>query len=128
MSDTDDVEFRPGQVWAYRAREGEPASRLRVLKVDRAPDDVVVHFAADNLHMHTRRGKLTAVGHMPLTLAAARASVTELERTELPPPPIPDAYHHWRTAFEAGQAGVFVHPAAEAIGLLEGTIDPPPGG
>ncbi|MCS7080706.1 MAG: hypothetical protein NZ585_11770 [Chloracidobacterium sp.] len=116
------MRYAAGQVWAYRHRPGEEASRLTILRVDADPQHGwIVHIAVSGVAIkspHAPDGYLRHIGHLPLTEVALDASVTALVETQ-PPPPAGDGYATWREAFDGGEGGVFIVPLDQLIDMLE---------
>ncbi|WP_064014849.1 hypothetical protein [Deinococcus puniceus] len=117
--------FAPGQRWTYRTRPGEDTSTALILKREELPGGPVLHVQLDGLRLHnplTPSGLQTELGHLPLTEAAAQACLTELIDAHAAIPTDQSGYQQWRSAFDAGEAGVFTLPLAEIVGVLEGAI------
>ena len=125
--DAADVDFRPGQVWRYRTRPTESESTLTVLKVERHENiGAVVHVAVGGLRVrnpHHASGVSETISHMPFALGAVHESVTERVREDAPLPDHADGYAQWRSAFDAGEGGVFTIPVAEAVEYMERAIN-----
>jgi len=61
--------------------------------------------------------------HLPFSEAAIEKSVTALLADSAPLPAFEDGYREWRTAYEAGEAGVFTVSVAEAVSFIEAALD-----
>lgn len=118
--------FLPGQVWTYRARPGEEASRLIVCKVDwDLETGHTVHIALAGVavqNRYARGGIATTVDHLPFTADALRQSVLEIVATDAKLPPYEDGYRNWRKAYEEGEAGAWSCSVAECLTGMEEAI------
>lgn len=117
-TDAQDSKYRPGQVWAYRARPGEATSTLTVLRVEQLQKiGTIVHIRLDGLQVHNPRGDLvTTMPHMPFTRDALLVSTTKLLSTGLPVP-LPEGYDYWREHC----GGVYTISVADAVSIMEKT-------
>jgi hypothetical protein len=121
--------FQPGQVWTYRTRPGEEASRVTVLKVE--PHEklgTIVHIRMDGLAVkspHSPTGVAEVIGHMPYDAAALAKSLIEVVATRDELPDFADGYRQWREAFDAGQGGVWTLPLDECVTAMEQAMNPP---
>lgn len=120
------MEFKEGQVWSYRARPGEEASTLLINKVETYPKiGQVFHISLDGLSYRNRRvagGVAHEMPHFPVSRKTLDASVLKLLRTSAPNPDYRTGYAQWKSAFDAGQAGVFDIPVSEIVGAVESII------
>jgi hypothetical protein len=123
MAETDGPAFAPGQVWAYRTRPGEEGARVVVCRVE---DDArlggIVHIHVNGLrykNRHAQSGFGEVIEHMPYSAESLRASVTMMDAAGTPLPDFEGGYRDWRAAFDAGRAGVWTAPLAEAVDALE---------
>ena len=121
--------FTAGQLWTYAHRLDEERSRVRILLVESLPVlGEVVHVRVEGLRMrnpHAKTGFSKVIGHMPFAADAVRQSVTELVGQLPLPDDWRDGYDTWRTAFDAGQAGVYSIPLAETIEVTEQALARP---
>jgi hypothetical protein len=115
------IPFGAGQVWHYKARAQEPASRVLILLVERdAKLGEIVHIRVSGLHLKGPKGETSQVGHLPYEGKSLRSSVTTLESRDNPvPPDYQGGYKAWKGAFDSGKAGVFTAPLAEVLNGLE---------
>lgn len=103
--------FQPGQLWRYKARPGEEASRIAIAKVESHPKlGNIIHIQVTGVAIKspTAPGGISRViSHLPYEELALRASVTAEEK----PGAVADAweqgYREWKSAFDAGKAGVW---------------------
>lgn len=120
-------EFKPGQVWSYKTRPGEEGSVLTVVKVDSTPKlgnivSVYVEGVTVPNPVHPDKPNHD-ITHMPFTEKALKDSVTRLIRTDASLPGYEEGYEEWKSAFEAGQGGVFTESVSKAVGFLEKTLE-----
>jgi hypothetical protein len=117
--------FAPGQRWTYRTRPGEETSTALILKREELPGGPVLHVQLDGLRLHnplTETGLQTELGHLPISETAARECLTGLIEEHATLPTDLSGYQQWRTAFDAGEAGVFTLPLADIVGALEEAV------
>ena len=119
--------FAPGQVWTYKARPGEEASRIIVCRVETDPKlGEIVHIHVNGLRFknkHAPGGSSDQIGHLPYSAEALRKSLTKLESTGTVLPAFEDGYQEWRGAFDKGKAGVWTAPVSEAIAGIESALN-----
>jgi hypothetical protein len=115
-----DLKFKPGQVWSYRARSGEPASTVTILQIDRsAKAGTIVHVRVDGLQMHNPRGELVpSIEHMPFTRDAMLLSIVDLVHSVSVLPTM-EGYDRWR----ADCGGVYSISVADAVSVAEKTFN-----
>jgi hypothetical protein len=116
-------EFRAGQVWRYRTRTGEEASRLVVCRVE--PNDQLGRI----IHIHVEGVAITSpaspdgvshvVGHMPFAEENLRESVMTVEATRTQLPDYEEGYNTWKAAFDSGNAGIFTISVADGLDSVE---------
>lgn len=117
------TDFQVGQVWSYRARAGEDASRLYIARIDRDfGSKPIFHLYVDGLKLKNPRfpGKQQdRLVHVPVSKEALEASVISLVRSDATPPDISEGYVIWREAFERGQTGVFTISLQQVVQYIE---------
>ncbi len=113
--------FAAGQVWRYKARAQEPASRVLILLVERdAKLGEIVHIRVSGLHLKGPKGETSQVGHLPYQSESLRSSLLSLEARDKPvPPDYQGGYKEWKQAFDSGKAGVFTVPLFELLNGFE---------
>lgn len=127
LKDTVESKYKVGQVWSYKNRPGEEGSVFVVVKVENHPKlGNIVHVAVRGLKMknrHSPDGFSDKVNHMPFSEEAIDRSAVKLlkERAELPD--YKEGYQMWREAFDAGSAGVYTITLAEAVTVMEATLN-----
>ena len=126
LIDTTASRYQVGQKWRYRTRPGEEGSYLTVLKVeDSGTLGVVVHVRIEGLRIenpHHPEGVSDTIGHMPMAESALDKSVTVLDSDSLPLSDEDDGYQEWRSAFDAGEAGIWSITVADAVDHIAHTI------
>ncbi|MCD2191246.1 hypothetical protein [Actinomycetospora soli] len=115
------VEITAGQVWRYRTRPGEHASRAHVLLVEDDPElGALVHARLEGVcvsNPNTEGGVSTWLGHVPITRAAFEASVIAVVAADDDPPDL-EGYRLWRDA----HGGAFSKPLAEVVSDIEAIV------
>jgi hypothetical protein len=115
--------FDVGQVWSYRTRPGEEASRAYVARVDRnLGSKPIFHLYIDGLKLKNPlvEGKVQDhLVHVPVSQEALEASVVAMTQDGIIPPDISEGYIIWREAFEQGQAGVFTMSLQQVVQYIE---------
>jgi hypothetical protein len=118
--------FQVNQVWSYRTRPNETASKLVICAIEYdSKAGKLVHVLITDLKMRNPRspsGISDTVFHAPFTEAALRASVVEvvaLAQSQALPPQWQQGYAQWRAAYDAGQGGVWNMPVADAVAAME---------
>lgn len=115
--------YQEGQVWRYETRVGEENSTLTILLVESYPRvGTIVHICVEWVQLQpvgSPEGTVNRIAHMPFGEGALDASVTELAGQTSVLPDFTDGYVDWRRAFEAGDAGIFVIPVAQAVEFIE---------
>ena len=116
-------DYSVGQIWAYKTRVGEEASRVTIAKID--DEEVygcIYHIYVDRLQIrnhHLATGVQTELHHAPVNEETLDKSVTKLVGIEKALPDISEGYTVWREPFEQGDAGVFNISVAEIINVIE---------
>ncbi len=129
-------DLQPGQVWSYRAREGEEDSRITILQIDQFGDERIVHIAVTELDGMNRKhpewgdSPITHVGHMAVMEKRVRNDLLEIKDRLTEAPPM-GGYDIWKEAFEKGEAGPYDEPMHVLMEWVEymhgsyaGTIPP----
>ncbi|HEU0051546.1 MAG TPA: hypothetical protein VFQ39_00170 [Longimicrobium sp.] len=129
MSDTPPCPYRAGQVWRYHTRPGEPDSTLTITRVETFEAvGTVVHVSVTGLTLRnphvTGGGVIGDIAHVPFAETAIDASVVELLRQDVAvAPALGDGYDTWRSAYDAGEAGVFSIPVRDAVEYMEQALN-----
>jgi len=121
------LEYKAGQRWSYKTRAGEEGSFLIILKVENDPKlGTIVHIALDGLKVKNRRspdGLIERADHLPFAKGAIDKSVLKLLKENVDLPDFEEGYQMWREAFDANRAGIYTITVAEAVGVMEATLN-----
>ena len=113
------ADFSVGQVWKYKARPHESDSEITIVALDSDEElGSIVHIYVADVDIPNPKapgGKTLFIGHLPYAEEALRGSVTELVGTADSLPDFEDGYKLWKSAFDAGEAGVFDVAVSVAI-------------
>jgi hypothetical protein len=119
--------YKVGQKWSYKSRAGEESSYLVILKIETDPNlGKIIHIAMRGLKMKNRRspdGISEDVNHMPFSETAIEKSGLKLLKEKVDLPDFAEGYHMWREAFDAGRAGVYTITIAQAVSVMETTLN-----
>lgn len=121
MDNYTDDKFKAGQVWSYQTRSSEEKSTIRILKVENYEEaGTVIHIALDNLHIKDSEGKEhNYISHLPFSKEALSKSVLTMIKENEPLPDFQDGYETWKSAFDAGKAGIWSLTVSEALKYME---------
>lgn len=124
---TSSEQFARGQVWRYKTRPAEEASRVIIGKVEKIPQvGTIVHVKLMGLRLKNRSapdGYSSIMAHAPVSEAALSASVTELANEVSDLDGFSEGYNTWLSAFRSGEAGVFTITLSEIAGAMEQTLN-----
>ena len=125
LKDTTESKYKVGQVWSYKTRPGEKKSTFIVLKVESHPKlGNIIHIALRDLKLRKPNGGLIeAASHLPFAEEAINMSAVKLLKEKAELPDYEEGYGLWREAFDAGKAGVYTISVAEAVGVMEETLN-----
>lgn len=127
FADTQDSQFKPGQVWKYKTRPNETNSTLTVCKVEVAGKlGTVVHVSIAQVKVKSpqnKEGLATEIAHLPFAESAVKQSVTTLANERVALPDYQSGYASWRNAVEGGRGGIWTISVAEAIGAMESALN-----
>jgi hypothetical protein len=119
--------YKVGQTWSYKSRTGEENSYLVILKIETDTKlGKIIHIAMRGLKMKNRRspdGISEDVNHMPFSETAIEKSGLKLLKEKVDLPDFAEGYRLWREAFDAGQAGIYTITIAEAVSVMEATLN-----
>ena len=119
-------DFQVGQIWEYKTRPGEEASRLYIVKIEAWPNgDKIFHIYADKLKIKNPMlagGIQVELPHAPVSLQTLEQSIIKQAGTVQSLPDINEGYAAWKEAYDAGEAGIFTIPVGEIISLIEGVV------
>lgn len=114
--------FRVGQVWTYKTRPHEAASRLTIVRTEWFGRGNAVHVHVSDLSIQnpgSPTGISTFITHMPFAEQALQESVIQRVGQARPLPDFEGAYVAWKKKADAKRAGVFTIGVAEAIDGIE---------
>ena len=127
LTDTAKSRFQVGQVWSYKTREGEEDSRVIVVKVEEdLKGQVIVHLYVKGVAVKNKRapnGVSEFISHLPMSETAVSESVVNLESTTGDLPGWEKGYRAWLGEYKKGEGGVWSIPLAEAVSVIEKTIN-----
>lgn len=126
VQETSDPKFSVGDVWEYRTRPNEEASRVIIVRLDKSPDlGVIVHVAVQGIKLAncTNGPEPDNVPHMPFARKAFEESVTRkvASNSELPSS-WKAGYEDWSKAYIRKKAGIYVISVADAVAVAEKTF------
>lgn len=118
--------YQAGQVWTYKTRPGEEASRLTIVKVEPYGNDgTAVHVHVSGLSIkapNSPGGRMTFVSHLPFAEATIEKCLVHLESENTDLPDYQEGYSMWKEQADKGEAGVFTISVAEALNAIEGAV------
>jgi len=127
FTDTQDSEFKAGQVWNYRTRPTEANSTLTICKVEIAGKlGKVIHISLADVKVKSDKnidGFATNISHLPFSESAVKQSVTKLVKEGVALPDYQEGYDLWRNSVESGEGGVWTIPVAEAVAAMESLLN-----
>jgi hypothetical protein len=127
QSEKGETKYKVGQMWSYKARPHEEQSYFIILKIESdAKLGSIVHIAMRGLKMKNPRspdGISDTVNHMPFTEDAVNRSALKLLKEKVELPDYEEGYQMWREAFDAERAGVYTITIAEAVKVMETTLN-----
>lgn len=116
-------EYKVGQKWSYRSRPGEESSYLIVVKIENeAKWGTIIHVALGGLKMKNPRspnGFSESADHLPFSKDAIDKSAIKLLKDHVELPNFEPGYKLWRAAFDDKRAGVYTITVAEAVNIME---------
>ncbi|WP_340117755.1 hypothetical protein [Pelagibius sp. 7325] len=117
------ADYQAGQIWSYRTRPGEEASRLYIVRIDRELSTrPIFHIYLDGLALKNalmEGGVQKTLPYAAVSQETLDASVVELLASDAPMPNIGEGYSEWRLAFGRGQTGVFTLPVKDVVQYIE---------
>jgi hypothetical protein len=116
-----DQSFQVGQEWSYQARAQDVATLLVGALEDHPKLGRIVHIAVDNVRVsnpHADGGYSTEIGHIPISEAALRDSVTDLLASGKQVDEVAEGIKMWTEA----PGGVFTISVSEAVQYIEDAL------
>ena len=118
------ADFSEGQLWAYKTRAGEEKSVVLINKIETHHKlGKIFHISVDGVKVKNRYiqgGISSELPHFPVSEETLKKSLTKLLGKRSP---TPEGYKTWKSAFDAGDAGVFTVSVSEIVGFIEDTIN-----
>jgi hypothetical protein len=120
-------DFSVGQVWKYKTRPGEEASRLVVCRVESNEKlGPIIHIHVEGVAIKSPAspdGVSRVIGHMPFAERALLESVVSVEETRQRLPDYEEGYNIWKKAFDNGNAGIFTISVADGVDFMEQALN-----
>ena len=125
LKDTTESKYKVGQVWSYKTRPEEKQSTFIVVRVESHPKlGNIIHIALRDLKLKKPNGDfIEGANHLPFAEEAINKSAVKLVKEKADLPDYEEGYRQWREAFDAGKAGVYTISVAEAVGVMEETLN-----
>lgn len=127
VSEAGELKYKVGQKWSYETRSGEEKSYLVIVKIDHDPKlGKIIHIAMRGLRMKNPRspdGISENVNHMPFSEKAIDKSGLKLLKEKIELPGFEGGYQSWREAFDARRAGIYTITVAQAVQVMEATLN-----
>jgi hypothetical protein len=116
--------FVTGQVWRYRTRPGEEASRVIIGRIEKdSQSGTIIHVKLTGLRIPNPLapgGINSELPHAPVSDAAMSASVTDLTDDVADLAGFTEGYETWLQY--SGGAGVFTTPLSEIVTFVEQAV------
>lgn len=121
------ADYSEGQLWAYRTRVGEEKSAVLINKIETHRElEKIFHISVDGVKVKNRRiqgGISSELPHFPVSEETLKKSLTKLLGKRNPNPDYIEGYKTWKSAFDAGDAGIFTISVSEIVDFIEDTIN-----
>ena len=125
--DTQDSEFKVGQVWNYKTRPTEINSTLTICKVEVVGKlGTVIHINIADVKIKSPQNKdgfVTKISHLPFAESSVKQSVTQMIKEGAALPDYREGYESWRGAVEGGKGGIWTISIAEAVAAMESALN-----
>ena len=125
--DTQDSEFKVGQVWNYKTRAAETNSTLTICKVEVVGKlGKVIHVSIADVKVKSPQNKdgfATKIAHLPFAESAIKQSVSNLVKEGVALPDYREGYDSWRNAVEGGKGCIWTISVAEAVAAMESVLN-----
>ena len=127
FTDTQNSEFKVGQVWNYKTRSNETNSTLTICKVEEVGKlGIVVHISISGVKLKSPQNKdglAQEISHLPFAESAVKQSVTQLVTNGVATTNYVEGYQIWRKAVEEGKGGIWTVTVSEAINAMESMLN-----
>lgn len=121
------ADYSEGQLWAYRTWVGEEKSAVLINKIETHRElEKIFHISVDGVKVKNRRiqgGISSELPHFPVSEETLKKSLTKLLGKRNPNPDYIEGYKTWKSAFDAGDAGIFTISVSEIVDFIEDTIN-----
>lgn len=118
-------DYLEGQVWEYKVRPQDPASLLKIQKIDRDPrraeHRVIYHISVIHVHLNDP-AVLRDISQIPVARESLDDSVTRLANPRTAFPDASEGIAEWRRV----KGGVFTTPIAQIVDVVEQTMSKMP--
>ena len=124
------VEYASGQVWRYKTRPGEEASRLYIVQIDELSNgNQIYHILLNKVAIGASGFSMVefheTVPHIPVSNDTLEISVTELEQENAVIPDIAQSIEKWQRDFENGEDGVYIESISAILDVIQRLEAPP---
>lgn len=120
------ADYSQGQLWSYKTRPGEEKSTVLINKVETHEKlGKIFHISVEGVRVvnrHHASGFSTELPHFPVSEETLKKSLVKRIGQRAPNPDYVEGYNTWKSAFDAGKAGIFTISVAEIVGVVEKTI------
>jgi len=121
------AEYSEGQVWSYKTRIGEEKSTVLINKIESNEKlGKIYHISLNEVKVknpHIAGGFSNELPHFPVSEETLKKSLVKFVGKAAPNPDYIEGYNTWKSAFDAGEAGIFTISVAEIVGFIEDTIN-----
>ncbi|MFZ6639601.1 hypothetical protein ACO0LL_07630 [Undibacterium sp. TC4M20W] len=121
------VDYSEGQLWAYKTRAGEEKSTVLINKIETHQKlGKIFHISVDGVRVknnHIQGGASSELPHFPVSEETLNKSLTKLLGKRKPNQNYIEGYNTWKSAFDAGKAGIFTISVSEIVGFIEDAIN-----
>lgn len=121
------AEYSEGQVWSYKTRAGEEKSTVLINKIEiNEKLGNIYHISLNEVKVenpHIADGFSSNLPHFPVSEETMKKSLVKLIGKSAPNPDYLEGYNTWKTAFDAGEAGIFTISVSEIVSFIEEVIN-----
>jgi hypothetical protein len=119
--------YEIGQIWRYRARDGEVDSQIVILNSVQVGIYPIYSICIEGVKLKNpwvQGGIQTMLPHSPVSKEVLDLSVLELIGTRQNPlDDYEEAFQEWKEPFDRGEAGYFTITVAEILDLIEQSVN-----
>ena len=121
------TKYKVGQMWSYKTRPNEKDSYFIIVKIDADPKlGNIIHIALRNLKMKNPRssdGFSDKANHLPFSEKSINESAVKILKEKVDLPDFEEGYQMWKEAFDQKRAGVYSITVAEAVDIMEKSLN-----